>query len=254
MLHGCLVETEQHNRSIALCQTCFADISAGRLPVLLQRQPVDGMIVRGWMLPELTRVLEQLRVPVVLMDCDRPASTWPHVRINNLQAMEDLVAYLVSRGAQEFATITGDLDHVNAQERLAGLQMALRRRGLGLPEANTIEERGFDEASGRRGAAKLLDAGRGFDTLVCQSDPIAAGAYDELIARGMRVPEQVRLTGFDNMAEFGDRYAVPFTTVDPQPFVIGQIGARLLGELLTDGKVRNVEVTVPCKLVVRQSA
>lgn len=252
MLEGCVAEAEKHGRGVLPFRGTFEQVRSGKLPVALQRSHLDGLLFRGWLLPEVDRLLRELNLPVVLLDSDRTVPDWHQVQIDNIQAMRDLVKHLASRGARRLATITGDMEHVNAQERLAGLQMAVRAHGLALPEENIVAEHGFSEASGHRGTTRLLDCGCTFDTLVCQNDLVAVGASDVLRSKRLRVPDDVRLTGFDNM-EFAEHLPIPLTTLDPESFRIGQGGMRMLNAMIEGADAEGMSLRVPVRLVARES-
>ena len=253
MIEGCLDEAQRLGRSVVTCTATFDQVRAGNLPVALHRGHLDGLLFRGWFLPEIEKVFGELGLPLVLVDSDRRVQERPQVQIDNIQAMRDLVEHLLARGARRLATITGDMDHLNAQERLAGLQLAARMHGLALPEENIALDHGFSEDSGRHGAAELLRRGCAFDALVCQNDLIAAGALEALRGAGRRVPEDVRLTGFDNM-DLAERLPVPLTSVDSDTYLLGQTGARLLAELFAAPDARPLLIRTPARLVVRASS
>ncbi|MFA9478880.1 LacI family DNA-binding transcriptional regulator [Phycisphaerales bacterium AB-hyl4] len=250
ILHGCLTYAEQAETSVVICRMSFEQVEKGEWPTALRRGQLDGVVLRGWWQQQVSSWLKENKVPCVLVDCDQYVSSLPQVQIENIQAMDSLVDYLTESGSKRFVTITGDMEHLNAQERLAGLQMALVRRGLTLPPDQIAVERGFDEASGQRGVQTLLSRNVGFDTLVCQNDLIAYGALQALKQAGLVVPDQVRLTGFDNM-DVGHRFDVPIITVDPQPATLGREGVKLLLQTIEGDSLQPVHLRLPAKLVVR---
>jgi LacI family transcriptional regulator len=145
------------------------------------------------------------------------------------------------------------MEHLNAQERLAGLQISLVRRGLSLDPQNIVTQHGFNDESGRRGVKVLIDRHREIDALVCQNDLIAVGAMESLQAAGINVPGDIRVTGFDNM-EFNSTLVASLTTIDSHPFEIGQLGAQLLNHPLKVSGEGNLQIRSPVSLIVRDSA
>ena len=252
MLEGCMAEAERLGSSLGVSRLTFEQIHDGQLPQAMARGQLDGVMVRGWILPELSQLLENTGLPAVFLDCDRHIDDATQVQIGNLRGMSQLVDHLVGAGARNVATITGDMDHLNAQERLAGLRMALERHGLALDQSRLVYEKGFLEASGERGAETLLSRGVSFDTLVCQNDLIAHGAMVALKQHGVNVPEDVRVTGFDNM-RFARNAAIPLTTVDPQPRHLGEVATQLLMERIQDPDRRPLHVRIPAHVLVRRS-
>lgn len=167
--------------------------------------------------------------------------------------MDLVVEHLIKQGCRRFATITGDLNHRNAQERLAGLQMALTRRGILLPSEGIVVESDFIDENGRRGVRKLMERGYRFDALVCQFDLMAYGAIEQLISDGIKIPDDVRVTGFDNEG-FGNRISVPLTTVETNSFQIGRMGAKLLLDKKKGVNKDILNIQTDVSLVVRSSA
>jgi LacI family transcriptional regulator len=253
MINGCISFAETNGVSVALSQMTWEQVQLGQLPVAIQRQHVDGVVFRGWMLPEVIKLFEKVTIPIVMVDCDRRVEGRSQVCIDNLHAMDQIVEHLIQRGCRHFATITGDMEHINAQERLAGLQISLIRRGLSLDPQNIVIEHGFNEESGRRGVRALMDHHRGIDALVCQNDLIAVGAMESLQAAGQNVPDDIRVTGFDNM-EFTNTLVTSLTTVDPHPYEIGQLGSKLLSHRFKMCGEDNLQIRSPISLIVRQSA
>jgi len=258
---GCTAAASEAGTSLLVNEMTLAQLESEVLPPALQRGQVDGMVFRGWFPKQLQALLDQAKVPYMLVDCNREVPGRTQVQIANSSAVDQLVEHVVSQGAAHFATITGDMDHydehdhLNAQERHAGLMMALSRRRLALPDDAVVFERGFTEASGRRGIEQLLERGARFDAVICHNDLIAVGAIAALIEAGFRVPGDVRVTGFDNM-EFASMCSVPLTTVDPHPHQLGKLAIkRLLRWVHGDGEEDDtLHIKVPAELVVRQSA
>ncbi len=249
---GCIGSAETRNSSVALGLTTWDRVRSGEFPVALQRQQVDGVIICGWLLPELERFIKDAGIPVVLAVCDRDYPGFPHVRSDYLAGSSMLTNHLLSQGCRSLAVITGELSHVSCREHLAGVRFAAGERGVEVrPEALVIE-RGCDEASGHRGVASLLAAGVKFDALICQNDLIAAGAMSALVASGLRIPEDVLVAGFDNM-EFVDRLACSLTSVELNCREIGQIAAELLLNEIDKRPTFNMQVRVPPVLIQRRS-
>lgn|GEM_PF-1996023 len=241
LLSGCLAEAEHRGNSLNVSRRTLAQVHDGQLPEAVARQHLDGLIIRGLVMPELIELLEQTQLPAIFVDCDHYLPHTTQIQIENLQAMDQLVAHLIGAGADRIASITGGMDHLNAQERLAGLRMALERRGRSLDADLVIQEEGFSVESGERGITSLLEQGRPFDTLVCQNDLIALGALQVLEKRGISVPNEVRVSGFDNMS-FAENLAIPLTTVDPQPFLLGKLATQYLLEHIGDSRPKGTTV------------
>lgn len=252
MIDGCNDLVQDRGGITSIVKSTVDQIAEGRAPLGLDRGNFDGLIVRSVMNDDVMALLAKCDVPYVLVDCDRFVHDKTQVQIENIQASDRLVEHFLATGAKQFAIITGDIEHLNAQERLAGVQMALQRRGHQLDPDLIIYERGFDEASGSRGAAALLAGGKPFDALICQNDLIAMAAINQLQAAGLSIPEDVRVSGFDNMS-FARTLPVPLTTVDPFAYQMGLTAARLLLDSIDSGKHQVCHIKQHAELVIRQS-
>ena len=253
MINGCAAYAEEKGHSTVFSHLDWKQVEAGNLSSVLERGHADGFLCRAWISPEVEEMLQNINVPVVLMDCDRYLDKYPSVHVNNIKGMDLVVDHLVKQGAKRFATITGNMEHQNAQERLAGLQIALTRRGIPLPPEGIIMESDFAVENGRRGTRKLLESGYRFDALVCHFDLAAYGAMEELCSAGIKVPDDVRVTGFDN-EEFSDKIAIPLTTVETNYVQIGRLGAQLLLAQINEENSQTLHVHSDVSLMVRTSA
>lgn len=236
MLDGVREAAETAGTSVILAKMNWEQAHNSSWPAVLQRGHLDGVVVRGWMMPEVEGFFRSLGVPVVLADCDRRVEGVTQIQIDNIEGMDKLVDLLFARGARRFATITGDMEHANARERLAGLQMALTRRGADLPTEHIVFERGFNPVSGERGVRELVKRGVSCDAIVCHSDLIALGVSDYLSRESHPFSGRLQITGFDCMSFFR-HMPLAVATIDPHPEKLGGLAFRALqGELAANSK------------------
>ncbi|MBX9645202.1 MAG: substrate-binding domain-containing protein [Novosphingobium sp.] len=135
-------------------------------------------------------------------------------------------------------------------ERYEGYAEEMREAGL-KPVLEPIEKGLPREEQGRRAVQALIEAGTPFDALFAVCDPIALGALDELHARGLAVPGQVGLVGFDGIRA-GAYSAPPLTSVEPDFRAAGEMMVdKLLAEIA--GESREAR-RVPVRLLVRESS
>lgn len=192
------------------------------------------------------------------------ASGLPVVLIGRFPALPDAVSVGVDdRGGAVAATrhlvqvhglrrvgqLTGPLEHQPARDRSDGFRAAVRAARTGA--APTVEG-DFSEDSGRRGAARLLDGHPDLQGIFAANDEMAYGALLECRARGLRVPQDIALTGFD---DFGvARLTTPgLTTVRVPAEAVGHTAATLLFDLIAGVRPVQAHTTLPVELVVRDS-
>ncbi len=156
---------------------------------------------------------------------------------------------LRDHGLRRVGQLTGPLEHQPARDRSDGFRAAARAARVAGPP--TVEG-DFSEDSGRRGTAQLLDAHPDLQGIFAANDEMAYGALLECRARGLRVPDDIALTGFD---DFGvSRLTTPgLTTVRVPAEDVGHTAATLLFELITGVRPAEAHTTLAVELVIRDS-
>lgn len=165
------------------------------------------------------------------------------------------VEHLVQRGRRRIAHVTGPEHFEAVRLRRAGYRSVLAEAGLAVDERLIISGP-WSEATGHEAVAALF-AGLPAawpDAVFCGSDQIARGVADALRERGIGVPADVALVGFDNWEVIAAATRPPLTTVDMNLTELGKVAGRMLVGLI-DGTVRETGVQrCPCTLVVRASS
>lgn len=208
--------------------------------LLVTADTLDDPLVDGLVASELPTVLIGHRHK------DRSAS---FVDIHNERSAEQVVDHLVSLGRQRIGHIAGRTGGTSAEERLTGYLRAMQRAGL---ETDGLVYRGdYLMQSGSEGAAALLDAG--VDAIFAASDTMALGALEEMRRRGVRVPEDVAVAGFDDVVEAA-LSDPPLTTMRQDTRLLGREAAHTLLRLLGDKDALPQRVILPTELLIRQSS
>lgn len=169
---------------------------------------------------------------------------------DNVQGGHDITAHLLAQGRRKIAFL-GDASDRSPEflERYRGYDAALRTAGLDCPaslqaDAITTEQSGYDAAT------RLLDDGASFDAVFAASDLIAIGALRALKERGLRVPEEVAVAGFDD---------IPMASLVTPALSTVQQDTKLAGSLLVETLLQQIRgeavenQTIPAKLMLRQS-
>jgi len=190
------------------------------LAAMISRQP-DGIVMMGLVQSERARErLRRTRVPVVeTWDMsDRPVDMV--IGFSHLKVGSALAGYFLGKGLQRIGLATGS-DH-RAMQRREGFLAAWGRDvpTAVVPAPSTLE-------LGRKALGELLDKQPGLQAVVCSSDMLAHGILVEARARGLRVPEDLAVSGFGN-AEFGAHMLPSITTVHVDGPEIGRLAAHLI--------------------------
>ncbi|MFD9338265.1 LacI family DNA-binding transcriptional regulator [Streptomyces sp. NPDC060028] len=175
-----------------------------------------------------------------------------YVDADNRGGAREAVRYLLSRGRQQIAHIAGPLDQTSATDRLDGYRDVLLDADPAL-----IAEGDFTAAGGARAMAELLERCPGLDAVFAANDLMATGALRVLRERGLTVPGDVALVGFDDAEQVAETADPPLTTVRQDIEGMGRLMARLL--LRTLDKAQGSysvpgSVITPTALVRRASA
>jgi LacI family transcriptional regulator len=215
---------------------------------LRTRNEVDGLIVAGLSHPsiyEMLRTLQSDGLPLVTSFERNPIDGVPNVAENMTRQCYLTTRHLLASGARRIAHLN------NSLPRYEGYLAAHAEAGVTPDPGLVVKCNGFKVSAGEHAVAALLDQGLEFDGLVAQSDHEAAGAINELIRRGKRVPEDVRVTGVDN-SPLCEASIVPITSVTSEMEAIGRTAARLLVQRL-NGETPESVIIEP-QLILRASS
>jgi anti-anti-sigma regulatory factor len=158
---------------------------------------------------------------------------------------------LLDHGHRRIA-FAGRRQNLDIGQRFAGYCAALAERGIEMDERLVVDTDDELEPSGRVAVRSLLEAGLPFTALVAGTDKNALGVLEELLAAGRRVPEDVALVGFDDVAQ-AQTAEPPLTTVRQRFDTLGITAIELLAARLTGRDVPAAPTNVPTTLIARRS-
>ncbi|MFI9585294.1 LacI family DNA-binding transcriptional regulator [Streptomyces sp. NPDC052236] len=214
---------------------------------------IDGLILSPIELEteDLRRRTEQ--VPLVLLGEGHYDLPYDHIAIDNVAAARGAVRHLIDLGRTDVAFLGARRDRNQpAQLRVQGWREELTEAGLAVDEGLVATTDGWGHADGAHAMAWLLDSGRRPDAVFAYNDPIAIGAMRVLSERGLRVPEDVAVVGFDDVAE-GRFGAVTLTSVSPDKKAIAQLAVASVLACLSGDEPVPRRVTVEHSLIERES-
>lgn len=219
----------------------------------LRHGHVDGVILMSLHGEDpLPRALTEAGVPTVLSGRPRPGERLPYVDADNRGGAKAATSHLLSSGRSAVATITGPLDMTVGVDRFQGYADALA--ALGEPVRDDLVEQGdFGQESGARAIRALLERVPDLDGVFVGNDPMAIGALEALQALGRRVPDDVAVVGFDDIAAAAST-APPLTTVRQPLEEMTKAMAELLLGRMSGFATADEFVVCPTELVRRSSA
>lgn len=210
---------------------------------------VDGvLLVSSHESDSLLASLVDAGVPVVCtaIPLGRGASV-PNVSVDEVASARMMTRYLIDRGHERIAIITGPNDTPGGRFRLVGFREELGDRF----DETLVEQGSYERASGDAAMTRLLERAPDIDAVFAASDVMAIGAIEALRRAGRRVPEDVAVAGFDDSG-LAETHTPPLTTVR-QPW--SEISSTMVDMVLdvVDGRPRDA-VVLPTALVVRATA
>src|SRR5690625_1437482 len=169
----------------------------------------------------------------------------PSVDYDNAQGVRGLTEHLIELGHEQIAFIAGGPE-TTRRARRAGYREAMAAAAL---EPIEVGDQAWEVTDGMAAARELLDRPQPVTAIVAARDLVAVGAIRELRARGLQVPRDVSVTGFDDLP-LPEDLDPPLTTVRPKAKLIGEAVARLaLARQVEPGSA----VSLPVELVLRSS-
>lgn len=214
---------------------------------------VDGIILVGGQLPESLLAEVSKETPIIAVARKLVTLANYCLSVDNFKAGYEATNYLLQQGHRHIAHITAKMGYEenvsDIRERYAGYQQALIDAGL-VPDPQLVVEGDLLQHSGLLAVEMLLSQKRPFSAIFCANDQMAFGARLGLYRRGIRVPDDVSLVGFDD--ETTAAFMLPPLTTVRQPAVsIGQAAAAAILQLM-NGKTTAAHI-FKAELVIRES-
>jgi LacI family transcriptional regulator len=215
---------------------------------------VDGLILapsRGDH-GTLARLLQNAGIPVVVVDRDAALPNADVVLYDNEGGSHEATSYLIGLGHVSIGCVAGPADATSAAERVHGFRRAMADAGLPLSEHSVVEG-DFLFEGGREATARLLATGEKFTALVAGNDLMAAGAIRELAARGISVPRDMSVIGFDD-APLAQMVSPALTTMrQPLQEMASAAVSQLLSRISGSDGVGPTRQMLSTTLVVRDT-
>ena len=226
----------------------------GKLVDVLLQRGVDGIIHAAPYRSD-PRMIEVHRrgMPMVTVNRQIENSQIPAVVNDDAGGIAEMLRYLYDAGHRRIAHIAGPPSLSTGRERTDAFKKTAQDLGLEIPPEAIATASHYDEAEGRRCTSELLGSGWKFSAILCANDRLALGSIDELGANGLSCPNDISVTGFNDIP-FLDHIPPGLTTIRVQQFDVGRIGAELLLRMMTEPEAAIPMTTIfPVKLIERGS-
>ncbi|MCX4578839.1 LacI family DNA-binding transcriptional regulator [Streptomyces sp. NBC_01571] len=234
-----------------LCTQTKGGVSEADYVDLLLQQQVSGVVFAGGLYAQADaphdhyRQLAERNIPVVLVNAAIGHLGFPGVSCDDAVAVEQAWRHLVSLGHERIGLVLGPADHIPSGRKLA----AVRSLAPELPDEH-IGRAMFSIEGGQAAASRLID--RGVTGFICASDPLALGVVRAARRKGLDVPSQVSVVGYDDSALMNCTEP-PLTTVRQPIEAMGRAAVELLNAQIGGSSVTPEELLFEPELVVRGS-
>lgn len=216
-----------------------------------EERRVDGIIVTSSRVGAVyAELLSQTRVPIVLLNNQHPSEFMHSVMIDNFGSSVEAARHLIALGHTRIAYIGDRYGCQSNTERFGGFCSALDQAGLPMRPEYAVEGNGSADG-GAEAMNTLLALPQPPTAVFCYNDMTAFGAMGTATARGLRIPSDLSVAGFDDLF-FAQYSAPPLTTVRQPMRDMGRLAVENLLKLLA-GETGVPNLDVPGELIVRQS-
>ncbi len=195
--------------------------------------------------------LRQRHFPYVLIDHQGIGDVESAVGATNYQGGYDATKYLIELGHRRIGFITGTMDLGCSRDRLAGYRAALNDHGLNVAP-RLIQEGDFLQPTGFTSAQALLTLPEPPTAIFASNDVMAFGVMEAVRDRGLRIPEDISIIGFDDIPQ-AMQVSPQLTTVQQPLAEMGREATRMLLAMIQDPERPYQRVELPTKLIGRAS-
>ncbi|GAC1428841.1 MAG: HTH-type transcriptional repressor PurR [Chloroflexota bacterium] len=251
VLHGVEQECQRQGLSLVYGMASSSNPAPNEMPRMIRDRHIQGLLVVSVFAPEFYRRLRALEIPFVAINQD-PDDTAADVVISADEKGGYLATHhLLAHGHCPPAVISGPVEHTSIRRRLDGYRRALAEHGLEVNPAY-IQEGDLGPGGGYGAMMRLLDQSPRPTAVFCLNDMSASGAMVALKERGLAVPNDVSLVGYDGV-ELSTLLSPPLTTISVDMELLGSLGVRCLLWRITYPQARHLHTQVDVQLVTRQT-
>ena len=215
----------------------------------IRERRADGIILTGPYVPsQFILKLHSLGIPLVLIDNYLEHAQVDSVVADDRASARAMAEHIISLGHKEVSIISGPMDWYSSRERAAGFKEAFELHKIKAPAIYTADETTFE--SGKLLFPKAIK--NGCTAILAVTDPMALGAMNAAVAAGIRIPEDLSITGFDDIDSAANA-VIPLTTISVARNYLGLSAARLLWARLDDKEAPRQRIDITADLVIRSS-
>ena len=255
VLMGAELEAREHGYNIFITGAQAGELGEPLGSPLLNLQRYEGLLILYCgSLRDRYELFESIRpgLPVVTIGYGTAKHKVLRLVSDNERAAGEAVGHLLACAHRLIAQVAGPSGRLDAEERSRGYENALGRAGIRVDPRLTCHG-DWTAESGYASTRELLEEGAGFTAVFVHSDLMALGCMKALKERGLHIPQDVAVVGFDDI-DISAYTDPPLTTVHNPYREMGRLGIRYLIERITGKRKRGGTVVLPARLIVRGSS
>lgn len=219
----------------------------------INRQRFDGIILMSQSVSDNPFIyhVKQMKIPLVVLNRDIEDDVIINILSDDKVGSRKAVEYVIQNGHRKIAIIEGKAGFKSAQQRKEGYLEALIEENIPINKAYTVEGN-FDMESGYNKMEQLLSLPNPPTAVFCSNDDMAIGAINAIFAKGLNVPNDISIVGFDDIG-FAQYTNPSLTTVKRPVEEISIIGAEKILSLIQTKNLSGEKILANTELVIRSS-
>jgi len=195
--------------------------------------------------------LYKRNIPIVFINGMVKNVDIPFVRINEKKAGYMATSYMLKKGLRKIAFLGGSNNFIPTREKILGYKKAFKEFGLSVNNKYIIFD-SFDRESGHKNAIRLLELAERPEGIVTASDIFAIEVIKAASLKGIRVPSELQVIGFDDIS-LASIYTPSLTTIAQPKYYMGVKALNMALSLINKKELENKKVLIEPKLVIRES-
>lgn len=239
----------ENNYSVLICNTDDKLEEEKNALQVLKSRMVDGIIISSVDVDYIKQIMDSYVIPIVLIDrlSNNESNNLYSVGINQELEFYKITSYLFNKGRRDFAYIGSS--SISSDLRKNGVIQFLKENNK---ELKQIYVGSYDIQTGYDGCKEILQTKDKIDSIICANDLIAIGVIKYLKEVGIKIPESISVTGFDDI-DMATHIEPKLTTTNQPVSFIGEQAIKLLIDKI-ENKNNFQKVIIKCKLIIRESA
>ena len=248
---GVMDVCEKNDLTAIVCNTYYdKDLSSKNIQMLIDRG-IEGVLITSEVVKAKTIILLQKKnIPFVLIGdrVDKPDINY--VVIDNYKGFKKVLDYLLELGHKKIFYLRSP-NIFSANERLRAYSYFLKDNNISLE--NNISESLYNIDESSKYVNKNINNIKKFTAIVCGNDIVAIGAMKALKENNIKIPNDISITGFDNI-KMTDLLYVPLTTISQPKYLLGKKSMELLVEILKNkGSKKSKKIVLDTEIIIRES-